>query len=151
MTGVKANWHLADLMADDDSDPLDIRTIAKPIDLTGGVAALERELQASLRIENRKFNEGVYCELKLTEDWPTAYTCRTCPQRTEDPGNPLAAICAMSLRQIEIMDQITALRTSSDEEIWAALEEAHGDWAVWEAQELVEAHGDWALTDAVGV
>lgn len=151
MSGVRANWHLADLMSDDDSDPLDIRSVAKPIDLTGGEAALQRELQASLRIENRKFNQGVYCDLKLTEDWPTAFSCRTCPQRTEDPNNPMAAVCAMSMRQIEIMEQMAALRTSSDEAIWAALAEAHGRWASWEAQELVEAHGDWALTDAVGV
>jgi hypothetical protein len=135
----------------DDSDPLDIRQIAKPIDLSGDTAALERELQASLRIEGRKYEQGVYCELKLTEDWPNTFSCRTCPHRTEDPEDPMAAVCAMSMRQMDILDEIRIARSGGQEAVLEALAEAHGDWAVWEAEDLLAAHGAWAMSDAVSV
>lgn len=147
---MRANWHLADLVPDD-PDPLDIRTVGTPIDLTGGIATLQAELRAALRIENRKFKEGVHCELKLTEDWPNAWSCRTCPHRTENPEDPMAGICASSMRQMDILDQIELLRQESPEGALAALADAHGPWAAWEAEDLVEAHGEWAMADAVGV
>jgi hypothetical protein len=150
MAGTRANWHLADLDLDD-SDPLDIRTVAKPIDVRGDVAALQRELAASLRIENRKAEQGIFCQLKLSEDWPTGYSCRTCPHRSEDPENPMAAICAMSMRQIDIIEEIGVLRMGSEEALGQALADAHGGWAAWEAQDLAAAHGDWAMADAVCV
>lgn len=147
---MKANWHLADLLPDD-LHPLDIRTMGTPIDLTGGIPKLQAELRAALRIESRKFNDGVYCELKFTEDWPNAWSCRTCPHRTENPEDPMSGICASSLRQMDILDQIELLRQDSPEGALAALADAHGPWAAWEAADLVEAHGEWAMADAVGV
>lgn len=150
MTGVKANWHLADLDVDD-SDPLDIRQLAKPINLSGTIPALERELQASLRIEGRKYAQGVYCELKFEEDWPNTFTCRTCPKRTEDPDNPMFSVCTMSLRQMDIIEELQAARLGGQDAVLEALAAAHGDWAIWEATDLVEAHGAWAMADAIGV
>lgn len=147
MSGVRADWFLADLDLDD-SDPLDIRMVATPIDLSGNLAALQRELRASLRIEGRKYEQGLYCELKLEHEWPDAWSCRTCPHRTEDPDNPMMSICAMSMRQMDILDEIEIARSGGATAALAALGDAHGDWAVWEGQDLLEAHGEWALAGA---
>lgn len=146
MAGVKANWHLADLMPDD-SDPMDVRTVGKPIELDADVARLRMELRGSLSIENRLYNQGISCELKLQDGW----SCRTCPHRTEDVEDPLSRICRMSMRQLEIVDEIDALSRSRDEALAEAIVRAHGDWAVFEAEAVLAAHGDWALADAVGV
>lgn len=143
---VKANWHLADLKMDD-RDPMDIRQFATPIDIGGQEARLRGELAGSLRIEARKYNQGLFCELKLNKNWPDEWSCRTCPERTEDHDDPMAVICSMSLRQIDIMDEIALLRCEDDEMVLRALADAHGGWAVWEAEDLCAAHAEWALAE----
>jgi hypothetical protein len=143
---VKANWHLAKLEMDD-QDPMDIRQFATPIDVGGQEARLHRELAASLRIEARKYEAGVSCELKSEHNWPDEWSCRTCPERTEDHDDPLAIICSMSMRQIDILEEIALLRVNPDEALLRALADAHGDWAIWEAEDLWAAHGEWALAE----
>lgn len=142
MSGVKANWHLADLMPDD-TDPMDIRDFAKPIDLNQE-AQLRKDLAISLRFEGRLYDQGITCELKSDD----GMGCRTCPHRSEDPDVPLTRLCMLSLRQLAIQDDLAIARLGREEAQARAIMEAHGDWAVFEAEAILKAHAEWAAVFA---
>lgn len=102
---VRANWHLADLQAADDADPMsDLLNMAKPIDLSQDHARLNAELKSLIRAESSIWERtGIDCELKFQPGWD----CRTCPHRRKSPkdGTPFD-ICQIGVHQNEILEQM---------------------------------------------
>lgn len=78
--GVRANWHLDHLLADDGRDPLQaseqprIEELGLPVDLTGDTAALRARLRELLLAEERI---GEWCEVKEVP----GSSCVLCPLR----------------------------------------------------------------------
>lgn len=111
MSGVRANWHLAELEIAD-SDPDQAEDMGQPIDLSRDVAEINRDLIAALRKEARLSKyAGVSCDKKW-DDMVTSGShkppCYSCELFTDDPMEKRSVVCATGRLQADLCDEMTA-------------------------------------------
>lgn len=145
--GTRAQWHLAELTAATQDDPLadTVYSVGLEVDLDGPTEQLESAISVLLAREARFWNLGMVCELK-----DTGQDCRTCPLATLERSQPRSRLCRLGKDQFAIVERCedrSRARRAAD----AALNEdlgAHADeWA-----ELGHLDGDLAeLLTAVGL
>lgn len=94
--GVKANWHLAELVADEDPFSSVTYSTGMTIDLTASEDDLAEQM---VRLLMREGRIGVDCELK-----DDGQDCLTCRESTQDPEDPLSRLCRLGKdeRTVEI-------------------------------------------------
>lgn len=98
---IRADWHLAALdLPDDGDDPFDIAEVATVIDLSGAVPRISEELKLLERREARHNRNGVTCSMRQG-----GQDCRSCPDFTEDPFDPVHFLCRIGRRQEELADE----------------------------------------------
>jgi hypothetical protein len=112
MTGVRTEWHLAELSAEE-ADPFAtvVYSAGVTIDLTASDETLVEQYNALLRREVRMQGGGLTCQLK-TE----GQDCRECPAATLDPEVDRSRLCRLGKDQAmleavigERMDAQTAM------------------------------------------
>lgn len=128
---VRANWNLAGLNDGSDSPVVDIMALAKPIDLSKDVPALNVELARLMQQEANLFDrEAVECDLK----WQPGNSCYTCPMfEPEAEGSAMNALCRLGRRQEDKLGEI-ARRRELEELETAAVRQLLAD----ECEELAE-------------
>jgi len=100
MTGVKAEWHLDELM-DKGDDPFDtvLYSSGIPIDLDGDSASLADTFVEMLKMEERMSKRGINCHLKREK----GQDCRTCPVATMDRDEPRSRLCRLGKDQVTVL------------------------------------------------
>jgi hypothetical protein len=105
-SGVRAEWHLADLGTVDE-DPFNavVYSAGIDIDLTAPEEELGAKLVELMRLEERLYNRGLTCDLK----W-AGQDCRSCTQATLDPTQDRSNLCRLGKDQCTVEAQYTKLR-----------------------------------------
>jgi hypothetical protein len=121
MSSVRARWGLDDLAVDgsdpflglepsqpDDPEPIDVRDVGMPIDLTGDVATLKADLDqrliALMREETQLYERGVTCDIRHRPQT----TCLACPVASED--GPMGRLCSNGRESDRVSTAMVALR-----------------------------------------
>lgn len=106
MTGIKADWRLAELIESAD-DPFDTMIFSSGlrVDLTGSDDEVFAGLRRSLGLEAALFNKGVVCELK-----DEGQDCLTCPAFTARSDETRAPLCLLGRDQRTIEKEMQARR-----------------------------------------
>lgn len=106
MTGIKADWRLAELLESAD-DPFDTMIFSSGlrVDLTGSDEEVFEGLKRSLSIEGSLYNKGVVCALK-----DEGQDCLTCPSFTARSDETRAPLCLVGRDQRTIEKEIEARR-----------------------------------------
>lgn len=123
MTGVRANWHLAEL-ADSDPDPFGavVYSAGVVLDLTASADELAEQFIALLRVEGRLAALGLTCGWK-----DDGQDCRTCPHATLDPAQERSRLCRLGKDQStaeKLCEERTAERRAPFTELAARADEA---------------------------
>jgi hypothetical protein len=122
----RTNWHL-DTLELPDGDPMaeieQLKSGAVVLDLRREPEEVMADLAASFDREARfSHYAGVECSIKLPTNRPPCYDC---PQYVADPSvNPLGLICQLGRRQVDLLDELDAIRAPErlDEELAVAFE-----------------------------
>lgn len=113
MSGVKANWNLADLEVPD-SDPMQDITRGKLIDLTRSEAEIIADINESLSAEEYLWRvPKIRCPMKQ-DDTPITQMppCASCPEY--DPDGPIGRLCKVGIRQVDLLTELEAFRQRED-------------------------------------
>lgn len=96
---VRADWHLAKLVADDDPFEAVTYSTGMTIDLTASEEDLAEQMVKLLMREGRIDAAGISCALK-----DDGQDCLTCRSATQDPDDPLSRLCRLGKdeRSVEI-------------------------------------------------
>lgn len=102
--GVQANWFLGDLDIAEGPDPLGpaqtrIEDVGRPIDLEGGVPAINQRVVDLLEQEAKLFDRGITCPVKDNQQ----AVCSACPIRHRDELDPMTALCGIGLEQERVI------------------------------------------------
>lgn len=102
MSGVKADWRLAELL-DDGEDPFEavIYSSGLQVDVGGSDEELMQALQRALKIEGRLDAIGLTCPLK-----DSGQDCLTCRQSSGDPKVALTRLCEVGKDQRTLMQRM---------------------------------------------
>jgi hypothetical protein len=99
VSGVRANWHLADLDVSDDDPMQDIADVGCAIDLTRPDAEIIADIQSTFRVEHTLQKvHGTTCAIKANAASPP---CWTCPQFRAD-SSPAGRLCALGRKQADL-------------------------------------------------
>ena len=113
--GVKANWHVDDLLADTDQDPFDevretrVEDVGRPIDLSGDEPRLVARTIELVRAESELYNRGVRCPIRERPDT----TCSACPVARPGRG-ALGQLCAVGIEQDQVFTTLAVMREAPD-------------------------------------
>lgn len=110
--GVKANWHVDDLLADADQDPFDevrVEDVGRPIDLSGDEPRLVARTVELVRAESQLYHEGVRCPIRDRPDT----TCSACPVARPGRGK-LGQLCAIGIEQDQVFTTLAVMREAPD-------------------------------------
>jgi hypothetical protein len=105
VSGVQADWRLADLL--DEGDPFGsiIYSTGLHVDLNASEEELTEALAKSLKIEGRLFDIGLTCPLK-----DGGQDCLSCMEGSADPQVALTRLCETGRDQCTLMKQIDESR-----------------------------------------
>lgn len=98
MSGVKADWRLADLLDEDDPFADVILTSGLRVNLAGSGEELSEAISATLKREGALWEQGIVCPLK-----EAGQDCLTCPKATMNPNDPMSALCRLGHDQYTIL------------------------------------------------
>lgn len=104
MTGIKADWRLAEL-AEQADDPFDTMILSSGlrVDLTGSEDDIYEGVRQSLGLEERLWRKGVTCELK-----DEGQDCLTCPAFTQREDEARAPLCLLGRDQRTMERELAA-------------------------------------------
>jgi hypothetical protein len=105
MSGVRADWRLAEAVAEVDPFEAVVYTSGVEIDLTAPEAELSAKLMELCALEAELFNRGIKCKLKAD-----GQNCNSCVHGTLDPARRLSGLCRVG------KDQETVWRITSASE-----------------------------------
>lgn len=116
MSGLRTQWHLAEL-EEDDVDPFAtvVYSAGLDVDLTGDERGLAEEYVRLAEIEARMVRRGTDCDLKLSgrsiepED-DRERNCLTCPHATLVVGEARSILCRLGKDQATVMRLYTQHR-----------------------------------------
>lgn len=96
MTGVRANWNLAEAVAATPDDPFEavVYTEGAQIDLTASETELAAQLMILCAMETELGARGITCPLKSD-----GQSCQTCTVATLDPSRRRSALCRVGKDQ----------------------------------------------------
>jgi hypothetical protein len=107
---VQAQWHLGDLDAADDVDPLTFIAMLQetdPLDVTREPEAITEDIRMNVLRINRLWETGVRCELLTQAD----HACHGCEHRVTDTSDAQAAVCMRGIRLEELTQELEGVRS----------------------------------------
>lgn len=110
MSGVQADWRLADLL-DEGDDPFGaiMYSSGLEVDLDAPDAMLTAALKKALRTEGRLYDIGLSCPLK-----DSGQDCLSCRESSSDPRSPLTRLCETGKDQQTLVRRIDGRREEAD-------------------------------------
>lgn len=120
MTGVKAQWHLADL-TDESDDPMGAVAYSTgvSIDLTAPDEELEALLTSLMLKEGRLFERGITCEYK-----DAGQDCLTCPHATLNVNDRQSVLCRLGKDEQTVANRLQDRRRARVECVGDLADEA---------------------------
>lgn len=97
---VQADW-FTDLTVDD-SDPFAVEGKGLPVDVSGDVAHLQREIVRLIEKEGRLAERGVTCAIKDREDT----SCWACPVFRGRTSDSIAPLCNLGREQERLVTRL---------------------------------------------
>lgn len=105
MTGIKAQWHLAEVVQAEDPFANVVYSSGVTLDLTASEEELAEQWVSLLKREERLAVKGLRCELK-----DGGQDCRTCPAATLDADEARSVLCRLGKDQAAVEARCLELR-----------------------------------------